>query len=193
MILKEFTGLTKEAYDLLFNDFKPAQIFDLEDFDNARKNGYYHIYYFYDETNILVGYAFCGHAGENDVQLDFIAIFKEQREKRRGLGSELLRQLNNLLHPKGILAEVEPEPDGGSPENSRYRFFQKMGFEKQDIVYILPEIDEDNNVIPAHYTILYRHPEGKKIQLGADVLREMFRDYTEKVLPGAMPTIKDKP
>ena len=192
MILKKYDGPTKNAYDLLFHDFKPVQIFDMEYFDNARKNGYYDIFYFYDEFDELVGYAFCGRAGENAVQLDFIAIFEEHRKKRRGLGSELLRQLYGLLGSKGILAEVEPEPDGGNPEKSRYRFFEKMGFEKQNIKYVLPEIDEGGNVVPALYTILYRHPDGKRLQLGADVLREMFGDYTEKVLPGAMPTIEDK-
>ncbi|MCL2170146.1 MAG: GNAT family N-acetyltransferase [Defluviitaleaceae bacterium] len=192
MNLKKFTGQTKEAYDLLFSDFKPVQIFDLEDFDNARKNGHYNIYYFYDEAGTLVGYAFCGYAGESAVQLDFIAIFEEHRKKRRGLGSELLRQLIEALHPMGILAEVEPEPNGGNPGNSRYRFFQNMGFVKQNIKYILPEIDENNNISPARYTILYRHPEGKNLQIGADAIREMFREYTEKVLPESMPEIEDE-
>jgi len=187
--LIEFTGPTSEAYDLLFRDFDPVQIYDLEDFDNARKNGHYSIYYFYDEC--LVGYAFCGYAGENTVQLDFIAIFEEYRNTRRGLGSELLRQLYGFLEGKGILAEVEPEPDGGNAKNSRYRFFENMGFVRQNISYILPEVDEDGNTVPTPYTILYRCPNGGKLQLGADKLREMFRKYTEKVLPEAMPTIED--
>jgi len=192
MTLKKFDGPTKEAYDLLFRDFKPVQIFELEDFDNARKNAHYDIYYFYDEADALVGYAFCGRAGEDAVQLDFIAIFEEMREKRRGLGSELLRQLDGFVHPKGLLAEVEPEPEGGSAGKSRYRFFEKAGFEKQNISYVLPEVDEDGTTIPTRYTILYKHPSGERLQLGADALREMFRDYTEKVLPGAMPEIEDE-
>jgi GNAT superfamily N-acetyltransferase len=191
MILKEFTGPTKEAYNLLFNDFEPLQIFELEEFDNARKNGHYQIFYFFDDLNRLMGYAFCAYAGEDTVLLDYIGISEEFRGQ--GLGSEFLKQIIDFLHPKGMLVEYEPEPDGGNPENSRDRFFGKLGLLKQNIDYTLPETDE-GNIVHTPYTICYRPPGGAQVQLGADILREMFREYTEKVLSisGAMPTIEDK-
>ncbi|MDR2167165.1 MAG: GNAT family N-acetyltransferase [Clostridiales bacterium] len=190
MKLQEFFGPTKEAYDLLFNDFEPLQVFELEEFDNARKNGHYQMFYFFDSDKNRIGYAFCAYAGENTVLLDYIGISEEFRGK--GLGSELLRQLLDFLHPKGVLVEYEPEPPGGNPKNSRDRFFGKIGLIKQNVNYTLPETD-GINVANTPYTICYRSPDGKNIQLGAAKLREMFGEYTEKVLSisGAMPTIED--
>ena len=189
MVLKEFTGLTEEAHKLLFDDFSAEQIFPAERFDNARKNGHYNIYYFCDDSNNRIGYAFCGYAGENAVLLDYIGISKELRGK--GMGSKLIIQLRKILSPKGVLVEVEPEPEGGTPTESRYRFYKRLGFEKQNISYILPERDEENNVILTPYSIFYGDSDHEKRQLGAGVLIGMFREYTEKVLPGAMPEIKD--
>lgn len=129
-------------------------------YDNFEK--FYAIYV----NNEIIGFFMLEKLDNCPYYLDYFAIFKKYQSK--GYGSESVKKLlSDIVKEDGIIGEIEKVDDTDPITVKRWKFYEKLGFNKFDDVCFLFNIVFNIIIYPKDYDFT-----GKK---AAEVLMDYYK------------------